>query len=53
MKGLAEDLMLDAPSPTVVTTVIDLAMVGATGGRSRVDWGKEDLAIFGTRLGKA
>ena len=33
--------------------VLDLTTAGATGGRTRVDWGKEDPAIFGTRLGKA
>ena len=39
--------------PVEVAGVIDLATIGATRGRARVDWGKEDTAIFGTRLGKA
>ena len=51
--GPAEDIRLDAPCPTVGATIVDLTTADATGGRTEVESGKEDPAIFGARLGKA
>jgi hypothetical protein len=48
-QGLAEDLSLDAPCPTVGTTVVGITTADATRGSTGEVRDKEDAGILGTR----